>query len=104
MFDRIQWHRSGEITFGAKLADPPHDAWARLALWHDEWLWRVFWDRRFDRHGHCADRQEASDAANAALQEMLATTAERPAEPRDDSVEARYGAAIHCHPERMGDA
>lgn len=45
--DRIKWHRSGDITFDALLADPPHEAWARLGLWRDEWLWRVFWDRRF---------------------------------------------------------
>lgn len=104
MSDRIQWHRSGEITFDAKLADPPHDAWARLALWHDEWLWRVFWERRFDRWGTCADRQEASDQANAALQELLATTVERQAAaaPSGDFTQRMYGRGIMCHPERLG--
>lgn len=71
---RIDWHRSGENEFSARLAGLPHDAWARLALHDGEWWWRVIWERRFDGHGHCGSRQEASDAANAALKELLATT------------------------------
>jgi hypothetical protein len=104
MTDRIKWHPSyeGGIEFSARLADRPHDAWARLALVDGQWWWRVIWERRFDRHGHCADRQEASDAANAALQELLATTEEPAPLPMNASpVEARYGVAINPHPERL---
>lgn len=105
MSERIAWHRCDNGDFNASLSGLDTDAWARLALIDGEWWWRVFWLRRFDRWSKCADRQEASNQANAALQELLASTEEQPAPPpvQGDFTQRMYGSGIICHPERYGE-